>query len=269
LDKLVSVIVPCFNQSAYLAETIQSVLDQSYQHWECLIVNDGSTDNSLAIANNLASTDRRISVINQINAGLSNARNTGIDKANGEFILPLDADDRISINYISSCINHFKVDSSLSLVYGNGVKFGCINENWNLPQYSYHNLLFGNMIYCTAMFKKEDWQKAGGYDEGMKYGYEDWEFWINILDSSSKVIREASITFFYRIRENSMFSKMSIDEIALMRQYVYKKHANKYNPYFVDPIYIYKNRNDIKSEYDRLFDNPIVYFKKYLKKIFS
>jgi len=268
LDKLVSIVVPCFNQAEYLEETIQSLLKQLYQNWECIIVNDGSTDNSLNIANNLASKDSRIFVIQQKNAGLSNARNKGIAKAKGEFILPLDADDKISDNYIAVCVNHFLADPSSSLVYGRGVKFGQINENWNLSHYSYDELLFGNMIYCTAMFKKRDWENAEGYDANMIYGYEDWEFWVNILNSTSKVVYDSSIIFFYRIRENSMFSKMAIDQILLMRQYVYKKHAEKYNPYFIDPLSVYKNYNEIKNEYNRLFDNPIVYLKKYVKKLF-
>lgn len=267
MDKLVSIIVPCFNQADYLEETIQSVLTQSYQHWECLIVNDGSTDNSLTLANNLALEDKRIIVINQNNVGLSSSRNNGITNANGELILPLDADDRISDNYIAVCVNHFLADPSLSLVYGKGFKFGHINENWNLPRYSYNDLLFGNMIFCTAMFKKTDWEKVSGYDAEMIYGYEDWEFWINILSTQSKVVQDTTISFFYRIKEKSMFSNMTAHQISLMRQYVYKKHCEKYNSYFIDPISVFQNRNDIQKEYDNLLHHPFYYLKKYLKNI--
>ena len=95
MNTKVSVIVPCYNQAQYLDEALQSILNQSFTDWECIVVNDGSKDNTEFISNEWIKKDSRFKYVYQDNGGLSNARNVGIKKAEGEFILPLDADDKI------------------------------------------------------------------------------------------------------------------------------------------------------------------------------
>jgi glycosyltransferase involved in cell wall biosynthesis len=101
----ITVIVPCYNQAAYLDEALQSVLNQTYLYWECIIVNDGSTDQSEVKAKEWTEKDHRFKYFYQKNSGLCSARNFGIKKAQGEFILPLDADDKLGENYLKlKCI---------------------------------------------------------------------------------------------------------------------------------------------------------------------
>src|SRR4051812_15947600 len=92
---LVSVIVPCFGQAHYLPEAVGSVLAQTFTDWECIIVDDGSPDDTAAVAARLAAGDDRIKIVRQENRGLPGARNAGIRAARGRYILPLDADDRL------------------------------------------------------------------------------------------------------------------------------------------------------------------------------
>ena len=92
---LISVIVPCYNQAQYLDECLQSVLDQTYQNWECIIVNDGSPDNTEEIALQWTAKDPRFTYLKKENGGLSSARNAGIEVAQGEWIQFLDCDDKI------------------------------------------------------------------------------------------------------------------------------------------------------------------------------
>ncbi|MFV8358229.1 glycosyltransferase family 2 protein, partial [Flavobacterium sp. XS1P32] len=87
----VSIIVPCFNQAQYLSEALKSVLEQTYENWECIIVNDGSPDDTKQIAQKWVEKDSRFKYIFKENGGLSSARNEGINYAKGTFILPLDA----------------------------------------------------------------------------------------------------------------------------------------------------------------------------------
>ena len=267
MGSVVTIVIPCYNQAKYLEETLQSLFDQTFSKWKCIIVNDGSLDDSLAVANELSLNDSRITIINQENHGLSAARNAGIEKSNSEYILPLDADDKISSNYLEVCLQHFKNNSEVKLVYGKSSKFDQVNEVWALQMYNYQNLLFGNMIYCTAMFKKESWLKVGGYDSSMIYGYEDWEFWINILDDKSTVVKDDSIQFYYRIKKESMFNSMTTEQVELMRRYVYLKHFEKYGSYFKDPISIYNNYNLLKLELDKLLKRPDIFIKSYIKNI--
>lgn len=104
---LISIIVPCYNQAEYLDECLQSVLDQTYYNWECIIVNDGSSDNTEIVAQQWLNKDGRFKYSAKENAGLSLARNTGIANTNGEFILPLDADDKIGKDYCTKAIEVF------------------------------------------------------------------------------------------------------------------------------------------------------------------
>ena len=101
---LVSIIIPCYNAAQFLEETLQSVLDMNYSAWECIIVNDGSTDNSQSVIATYVQQDSRFRCIEQSNAGPSKARNTGIQSSNGIYILPLDSDDLISKKYVSEAV---------------------------------------------------------------------------------------------------------------------------------------------------------------------
>lgn len=266
MDNLISVIIPCYNQAKYLSFAVKSVLAQTINNWECIIVNDGSKDDSFKIAKQLAELDSRIIVVNQDNTGLSGARNAGINIANGEFILPLDADDAISDNYLEACFNTFIKNSNTVLVYGKAEKFGNINAEWLLPPYDYKDLLFSNMIYCTAMYKKQSWVEAGGYDSKMIYGFEDWEFWLNMLNEFSIVICNKDITFYYRIKEQSMYDSMSNKHIELMRRNIYLKHHEKYNHLFIDPIAVFHEKEITEMKFQRLLSRPDWYLKQLVKK---
>lgn len=91
----VSVIIPAYNAERWLDDSLGSVLAQSFDDWEAVVVNDGSTDNTVEVASNYANQDKRIRVISQENGGISAARNTGIDNARGRYVFFLDADDRL------------------------------------------------------------------------------------------------------------------------------------------------------------------------------
>ena len=145
---MISVIVPCYNQAHYLDECLQSVLDQTYQNWECIIVNDGSPDNTEEVAKKWVEKDSRFKYLLKENGGLSSARNAGINVAKGEWILPLDSDDRIGNKYFQLASSYF--DSHFTLIYGNSAFFGVINEPWNVRYKSYHELLIEKYIYCSA-----------------------------------------------------------------------------------------------------------------------
>lgn len=106
----ISVVVPCYNQAQYLDECLQSVLNQTYQDWECIIVNDGSPDNTEDVAKSWAEKDTRFIYLSKENGGLSSARNAGIEIAKGEWILPLDADDKIGERYLELAEKEFEND---------------------------------------------------------------------------------------------------------------------------------------------------------------
>ena len=105
MSYLISVIVPCYNQSHFLDETLNSILNQSYTNWECIIVNDGSPDDTENIAIKWINNDCRFQYIVKENGGLSSARNKGLEIAKGDFIQFLDSDDLLSSDKFQKSIN--------------------------------------------------------------------------------------------------------------------------------------------------------------------
>ena len=248
-NTLVSIIVPCYNQAQYLDESLQSVLDQTYTNWECIIVNDGSPDNTEEVAKKWVKKDSRFLYLHKENGGLSSARNYGIEYSKGEFILPLDADDKITPNYIELAVSSFQQNNSLKVVYCKAEKFGNEKGLWQLPPFSLYDLAQFNMIFCSAVFKRQDWKLVGGYDVNMIYGLEDWEFWIAILKNGGDVKCLEEVGFYYRIRENSMVRTIKQDHINYSELYVARKHVDFFISNYDSLNKIRKNNiENLKSE---------------------
>lgn len=220
----ISVIVPCYNQAQYLDECLQSVLDQTYPNWECIIVNDGSPDNTEEVALEWTKKDSRFQYISKQNGGLSSARNAGIAEANGDWILPLDCDDKIGTRYLEYAQKEF--DKGYSIIYCDAEKFGHQNGKWILPPFSLKNLAKTNIIFCTFFFKKEDYKKIGGYDENMKVGLEDWEFVIHLAKQGKDVLKLDYTGFFYRTKESSMIAGISVANKIPVFKYIESKHLD-------------------------------------------
>ena len=147
LEKKVSIIVPVYNHGKYLAEALDSVLRQTYPHWECVIVNDGSTDNSEEIAMQYVRKDARFKYIYQKNAGVAAARNNGIRNSDGLFILPLDSDNKLCPTYfLKKGVTRSRSHPDTTLVYGKAIFFGDRSGIWNLPEYSWEKFIWPNCI---------------------------------------------------------------------------------------------------------------------------
>lgn len=250
MNPLVSIVVPSYNHGKFLEEALNSVLNQSYSRWECIIVNDGSTDHTETVAKLFINKDRRFKYLRKENEGLSSARNYGISMALGEFILPLDADDKISPAYVKKAVEAFQRDNSLKIVYCNAEKFGDENGPLELQSFSLSNLCKNNMIFCSALFRKKDWEKVGGYDENMIYGYEDWEFWISILKDGGQVKKLEDVGFYYRVKSRSMLKNMTSIEHHQMYRYISIKHVK----FFVEQegsfMEINRKLFDLKEEFN-------------------
>ncbi len=197
----VSVIIPCYNHGIFIDDAVQSVLNQTYQDFEIIIVNDGSTDEqTIRILNGYSHP--KIKVINMSNKGASQARNTGIEKSSGKYILPLDADDKIEKSYIEKSIRILNENQKTGIVYCKAAFWGSRNGDWILPEYSLSRILIVNCIFVSAMYRKKDWETAGGYNAVMSYGYEDWDFWLSLIENGAEVCRLPETMFFYRQHED-------------------------------------------------------------------
>ncbi|MCK0109025.1 glycosyltransferase family 2 protein [Flavobacteriaceae bacterium S0825] len=265
----VSIIVPCYNQAQYLDECLNSVFDQVYSNWECIIVNDGSTDNTEAVAKKWQDKDNRIKYLSKKNGGLSAARNSGISIAKGQFILPLDSDDKISNNYIAQAVNTFEEDSTLKLVYCNAEKFGDESGLWNLPPFSLYNLSQNNLIFPCAMYKKKDWEIIGGYDVNMIYGWEDWEFWISLLKNGGGVKKLDLVGFYYRIKAVSMLKNIDEEKGIFLLNYLSVKHADFFVKHYGSFKFLAQETERIKNSYEEKLKSEKFVINAFLKKFFG
>ncbi len=227
---LVSVIIPCYNQAPYIIECLSSVADQNYKYLECIIIDDGSTDNSNNLIKKFIKTDSRFTLKTQRNSGVASARNLAISIAQGKYILPLDGDDRIGKQYIKLAIAYFEKFPKTDLVYCNAKYFGKKNKKIKLPKYNYDTFLLKNCIFCTAMFRKADFEtNTNGYDTQMIEGLEDWEMWIQLLNKKSIVYKLKEELFFYRRTGNSRNKNTTNKKtLSKLMNYIYFKHFDSY-----------------------------------------
>jgi glycosyltransferase involved in cell wall biosynthesis len=226
----VSIVVPCYNQAKSLPQTLASVFNQSYQNWECIIVNDGSPDNTAEIARLWVDKDVRFRYLEKSNGGLASARNAGIAAAKGKIILPLDSDDLIKPLFLEKCLCLFGTVPDLEVISTYVEFFGAYSGIWKPPGTSIDHFVHMNPIVCTSLFSKTLWVKLSGYDEDMRSGFEDWDFWLRAADSgvTFKVLPEP--LFRYRRNNNSMiegaFSKRAdiVSYLLAKNSHIFQKN---------------------------------------------
>ncbi len=224
---LVSVIIPCFNQAQYLKEAINSVLVSTYENIEIIVVNDGSTsDESIDILKTFSMPKTKI--IHQENQGPSSARNKGIENASGKYILPLDADDKINKNYIEKAVEVLENNENIGIVGHKTEFFGTQEGIFDLPKYKFPDILAGNCLVCSCVYRREDWQKVGGYNPNMNEGLEDWDFWLSVIELGRDVYQFDEVMFYYRIHDVSRNAELVGEKKARMLDQLVKNHIDLY-----------------------------------------
>lgn len=212
---MVSIIIPCFNQSRFLEDSLLSILKQSYSDWECIIIDDGSQDNTEEIASRWCRNDNRFSYYYQKNQGLSAARNSGLKKAKGSYIQFLDADDFLhkkkierSLDLIKNqkanvIVSDFKVFDNISSEYQK--PFCELNQDiLNLRAILFNwDKTFNIPIHC-GFFSKEILEGIN-FKETLK-SKEDWIFWLELFNKD-----HVKANF---LNENLAFYRMHPDSLS-------------------------------------------------------
>ena len=185
---LVSIITPYYNAGKYFEETFNSVMNQTFPWFEWIIVNDGSTnEEDVKILEKFAKEDTRIRVINQENGGQSCARNTGVNNAKTDLVVPLDADDLIAPPYLEYLYWALQENPDAAWAYTDSYGFGTQEYVWKYP-FNAERMKKENMLVATAMIRKKDFDDIGGYKiEKWRYN-EDWRFWLEMLEQHKKPV---------------------------------------------------------------------------------
>lgn len=209
---LVSVITPYYNAGAYFEETFNSVMNQTFPWFEWIIVNDGSTnEEDLEILKKIAQKDSRITVINQKNGGLSCARNTGFKNAKTDYVVPLDADDLISPQFLECLYWSMQNNPEAAWAYCDSYGFSAQEYTWQHP-FNAEQMKKENMLVATAMIRKKDYEEIGGYKVEKWHYNEDWRFWLEMLAHHKKPIHIDSELFWYRRLDKGMLSSIKQDK---------------------------------------------------------
>ena len=275
-NKLVSIIIPCYNDAQYIEQSINSALNQTYPNKEVIVVDDGSNANTKAV---LEKIELKITkLITQENKGQSAARNVGINEAKGDYILVLDSDDFFETTFCEKAIAVFLNKQEIKIVtcQANLLLENDFKEVYTPKGGSISNFIISNAALGTSMFKKEDWNFCGGYDESMRKGFEDWEFFIRLLKSGGEAAVIHEPLYNYRKGNNSTTSKANKVKYELLH-YIYCKHRELYMTHFdlfIDYLVSHIEREEkekikimqcIEIKIGRIILNPFRWIKSVFK----
>lgn len=243
MNKLISIIMPVYNAEKYLNRSIESIMNQTYNNMEIILVNDGSTDNSLEICTNYQKKDNRIKLINQENKGVSIARNRGIDEATGDYIMFIDSDDYIEKNMIKDMeakITEDDIDLVISGIKMNYIRNGQVvgEEKYQLKDkmYSIEEMLNDILIDidlicicgpCCKLYKREILKKNNiKFTNEFTMGEDTW-YNLDYIDACTGKIVTVSNIYYNYMRENpdSLFTKY-YDNYIKITEKVYNKFLN-------------------------------------------
>ncbi|MGH7320496.1 MAG: glycosyltransferase family 2 protein [Candidatus Rokuibacteriota bacterium] len=222
-----SVIIPCYNLGRYLDEAVASVLAQTLQDFEILVVDDGSTEPE---TRRLLAEYRqpKTRVIHSDNRGLPAAKNLGIQETTGAYVCALDADDRLEPTMLEKSVRVLDEDPSLAFVSHWLRSFGDEEREWTPERCDFPALLDMNTVNGAALVRREAVMAVGGFDETMRQGCEDWDLWISLVERGFRGAILPEVLFRYRKRADSMTVAMQGETHFELYRYLIEKHKASY-----------------------------------------
>jgi glycosyltransferase involved in cell wall biosynthesis len=246
----ISVVMPCFNHGEFVNEAVESVLGAKRPDLELIVVDDGSTDErTLKEMKELSA--QGIHVVRQVNRGLSAARNAGIMASCGEFIFPLDADDRMRGGWIDRAKRIMDRNSRVGVVYGDEEFFGARRGRWPSARFEVERLLERNWIPASALYRRAVWEQNGGYDERMLLGFEDWDFWLGAVERGWEFVYLPEVFFDYRQSGESMLTRAEARKTEV-EDYIARKHGTLYRRAWLQHVEERRERLSVRRTASRL-----------------
>ncbi len=249
-QKLISIVVPCFNSGETLDRTIQSIKNQTWIEKEIILVNDGSNDkNTLEVLEGYKN-DSLIKVINQKNKGLSSARNTGVIHSRGNYIFFLDSDDWINLNALEEFYKFLQNNKNSSYVFSDCILEGS-NKGIRKKVFNLFEQMFINQIPYSIFIPKNIFVDNGFYDENMLLGYEDWELNIRLAANKCYGKRLSKPLFHYNVSNSGMLISKSIKNHINIWNYIKGKNSEFYK--FKNVINVFYQWSFKQTNYPSIF----------------
>ncbi len=229
-------LVPCFNHGMFLDEAVDSVLAQTVNDFEIIVVDDGSTDESTR--RKLETYQRpKTRVLRTRNRGLPAARNAAAAAANGDIFCALDADDRLAPTWFEKGLAVLDRDPSMAFVSHWLETFGDEHWTWRPERCDLPAMLARNAVNGAALVRRSAFDAVGGYDERMREGCEDWDFWLRLIERGFKGTIVPEVLFHYRRTAGSMSRVMLGDaEYRAPLHALIEKHAGSYRAHAIDVL---------------------------------
>lgn len=218
----ISIVITSYNYAQYLPDAIESAYNQTLSPHEIIIVDDGSTDNSLQIAEQymfkeLPLIESPVRVISQVNKGLPSARNTGIMNATGDYILFLDADDMLTENAVEKLASK-ALETNADIIAPSFRCFGKYNQDVVIGPFNIEDFKKANRIGYFSLVRRSALLEIGGYSPKMKWGYEDYHLWFNLFSRQKSLAFMQEVLVHYRTKDNSMIQSAQAHHLELMEQ---------------------------------------------------
>lgn len=218
MNPLVSIIIPCYNYGRFLHEAIESALAQTYHPIEVIVINDGSTDNTIEVASKYPV----ILLNNKENQGAPKTFNKGVELARGDFCVILSADDKLHPSFIEKTMHVLQSNKDIAFVYTHTILFGVKEGFMYSREYDAESLKFSNYITGTALTRKSAILQTTGFDVELNC-LEDWDLWLSFAEKGLYGQLLAEPLFYYRQQTLSRnISSPKIIRKALQK--IFKKH---------------------------------------------
>jgi glycosyltransferase involved in cell wall biosynthesis len=236
-DRTIAAVLPCYNQGSYAREAVDSLLSQTHVPDEIVIVDDGSDDpDTLAELN--GEWPHPVRIVRRENGGAAAARNTGFRETASEYVLTLDTDDLLEKTFVERALVILESDDSAGAVTSWLRLFGVSEGLWKSTGGFAPDFLAGNQSGPNALMRRSFWDSAGGYDESMRKGFEDWEFWISgTSNSGQRVVIIPEPLSFYRKRDERTGLTVAYENKPEIVKYVTQKHEALYCEHVANVLY--------------------------------
>lgn len=209
---LISIVTPFYNAGKYFEQTFNSVMNQTFPWFEWIVVDDGSTEcEDVEVLENICKRDNRIRIIYEKNGGPSHARNVGFQNAKTDIVIPLDADDVISPQYLEYLYWGLYFNPDAAWCYTHSLGFQDDEYLWK-RNWDSEKLKTENYLCATAAIRKKDAEEIGWYKIEDKPYNEDWRFWLDMLAKKKKPVVLCGYHFWYRRTEKGRLSGIKKDE---------------------------------------------------------
>ena len=228
-EPMISVITPSWNPSDKIFQLANCILNQTYPYFEWIIVDDESKkEDSLERFKKLEKMDPRIRVLHKKNAGPAKARDYGVEHSNKKtkYIVLIDDDDLMDPTFLETSYFSMNTHPDASWCYADNINFGDENNTWN-KNFSSDRMKYENILVSHALIKKEDYLSVGGYELEGTALYEDWIFWLKLIEQKKFPIHMSYYGFWYRrtnTGQRSSAMKKHKQNLSMVKKYADKKH---------------------------------------------